>query len=270
MSDAPSAKTPVFFIHGLWLHRESWNKWIAFFRERGYAASAASWPGDSATTAESREHADALAGYGVAEIAEYIAKQIEALPTKPIIIGHSFGGLLVQNLLGRDYAAAGIAIDSATPKGVSDLPYSALKSAFPVLSNPFNFNRAVPLTEAEFRFGFANAVSESEANELYATYAMPGPGRPIFQVATASLNPHPATEVNIANATRGPLLLIAGEKDNTVPTVMVESTLKLYHKLSSAVTEFKEFPNRGHSLVLDSGWREIAEYSLSWLQSKGF
>lgn len=265
-----TTKKPVFFIHGLWLHKESWDNWIAFFRANGYEATAASWPGDGATTEESREHADALAGYGVGEIADYIAKQIEALDSKPIIIGHSFGGLLVQNLLGRDLAVAGIAIDSAPPKGVPELPFSALKSAFPVLSNPFNFNRAVPLTEEEFRFSFANVVSEQEAKELYETYAMPAPGRPLFQAATATLNPHSATEVNVANATRGPLLLIAGEKDNTAPTIMIESTLRLYHKESSAVTEYKEFPNRGHSLVFDSGWREIAEYSLNWLQSKGF
>jgi pimeloyl-ACP methyl ester carboxylesterase len=270
MSDSLSAKPPVFFIHGLWLHKESWNQWIDFFREHGYAASGASWPGDGANTEDSREHADMLAGHGVGEIADFIAKQVEALPTTPILIGHSFGGLLVQNLLGRDYGVAGVAIDSAPPRGVPDLPLSALKSAFPVLSNPFNFNRAVPLTEEEFRYGFANAVSETEAKELYETYAMPAPGRPLFQAATATLNPHSATAVNVANATRGPLLLIAGEKDNTAPTVLIESTLRLYHKSSSAVTEFKEFPNRGHSLVFDSGWREIAEYSLSWLQSKGF
>ena len=270
MSGNTSAKPPVFFIHGLWLHKESWNNWIALFREHGYQASGASWPGDGATTEDSREHADALAGYGVREIADYIAQQIEALPASPILIGHSFGGLLVQNLLGRDLGVAGVAIDSAPPKGVPDLPLSALKSAFPVLSNPFNFKRAVPLTEEEFRFGFANAVSEEEAKALYETYAMPAPGRPLFQAATATLNPHSATEVNVANAARGPLLLIAGEKDNTAPQVMIESTLRLYQKSSSAVTDYKAFPNRGHSLVFDSGWREIADYSLNWLHSKGF
>jgi pimeloyl-ACP methyl ester carboxylesterase len=184
------------------------------------------------------------------------------------IIGHSFGGILAQNLLGRDLAAAAIAIDSAPPKGVPELPLSALRSAFPVLSNPLNFWRAVSLTEQQFRFGFTNAVSDQEAKELYAKYAMPAPGRPFFQAATATLNPNAATTVNVANATRGPLLLISGADDNTAPPVMVKSTLNLYHRKSKAVTEFKEFADRGHSLVLDSGWRELAEYSLAWLRSK--
>jgi pimeloyl-ACP methyl ester carboxylesterase len=234
---------------------------------RGYA-NAASWPGDAATTEATGKNADAVAGYGVTEIADHIAKQIEKLGRKPILIGHSFGGILVQNLLGRGLAAAGIAIDPAPPKGVPELPLSALKSAFPVLSNPLNFWRAVSLTEQQFRFGFTNAVSEQEAKELYAKYAMPAPGRPLFQVATATFNPNSATKINVANATCGPLLLISGADDNTAPPLVVKSTLKLYHSKSNAVTEFKEFAHRGHSLVLDSGWRELAEYSLDWLRSK--
>jgi pimeloyl-ACP methyl ester carboxylesterase len=268
MSTNNTTKIPIVFVHGLWLHAESWNPWIEFFHENGYDAIAASWPGDAETTKATRQNADAVAGYGVTEIADYIAKQIEKLDRKPILIGHSFGGILVQNLLGRDLAAAAIAIDSAPPKGVPELPLSALKSAFPVLSNPLNFWRAVSLTEQQFRFGFTNAVSEQEAKELYAKYAMPAPGRPLFQAATATFNPNSATKVNVANATRGPLLLISGADDNTVPPVMVKSALNLYHRKSKAVTEFKEFAHRGHSLVLDSGWREIAEYSLDWLQSQ--
>lgn len=263
-----STRSLIVFVHGLWLHAESWNNWIEFFYKNGYDAIAVSWPGDSKTTEATRKNAAAVAGYGVTEIADYIAGQIEALDRKPILIGHSFGGLLVQNLLGRDLATAAIAIDPAAPRGVPDLPLSALKSAFPVLSNLCNFWHAVSLTEQQFRFGFTNAVSEQEARELYAKYAMPAPGRPLFQAATATLNPKSATRVNVANATRGPLLLIAGAKDNTAPTVMVRSTLKLYRKKSKAVTEFQEFANRGHSLTIDSGWRELAEYSLDWLQSK--
>jgi pimeloyl-ACP methyl ester carboxylesterase len=268
MSPDNTTKMPIVFIHGLWLHAESWNPWIEFFNENGYDATAASWPGDAATTEATRKNADAVAGYGVTEIADHIAKQIAKLDRKPILIGHSFGGILVQNLLGRGLAAAGIAIDPAPPKGVPELPLSALKSAFPVLSNPLNFWRAVSLTEQQFRFGFTNAVSEQEAKELYAKYAMPAPGRPLFQVATATFNPNSATKINVTNATRGPLLLISGADDNTAPPLVVKSTLKLYHRKSKAVTEFKEFAHRGHSLVLDSGWRELAEYSLDWLRSK--
>jgi pimeloyl-ACP methyl ester carboxylesterase len=268
MASENTSRTPIVFVHGLWLHADSWNNWVQFFREKGYQAIAASWPGDSETTEATRKNAGAVAGYGVTEIADHVAKQLKAFDKKPILIGHSFGGLLVQNLLGRDLAAAAIAIDPAPIKGVPELPLSALKSSFPVLGNPLNFKRAVSLTEHQFRFGFTNAVSETEAKELYAKYAMPGPGRPLFQAATATFNPKSATKVNVANASRGPLLLISGEKDHTVPPVLVKSTLKAYSK-SPAVTELKEFPGRGHSLTIDSGWRELAEYSLAWLKEKG-
>ena len=267
MSPDSTNKMPLVFIHGLWLHAQSWDKWVAFFRENGYDAVAAGWPGDSASTAATRSNAGALAGYGVSEIAEHIAEQLKQFEKKPILIGHSFGGMLAQNLLGRDLAAAAIAIDPAPIKGVPELPISTLKSSLPVLGNPFNFKRAVSLTEPQFRFAFTNAVSEQEARQLYATYAMPAPARPLFQAATATFNPNAATKVNVANATRGPLLLIAGAEDHTVPPVLVKSTLKAYRK-SAAVTELKEFPGRGHSLTIDSGWRELAEYCLQWLRAK--
>jgi len=269
MSTSKSTKNPVVFVHGLWLHADSWKPWIEFFREHGYEAIAASWPGDSETTEATRRKPDAVAGYGVTEIANHIAGQIKALKQKPILIGHSFGGLLVQNLLGRDLAAATVAIDPAPIKGVSELPLSTLKSSFPVLGNPFNFNRAVSLTEPQFRFGITNALPEQEAKELYNKYAMPAPGRPLFQAATATFNPNSATKVNVTNGTRGPLLLITGLADNTVPPVLVKSTLRAYSK-STAVTEIKEFPGRGHSLTIDSGWRELADYILGWLNAKGF
>lgn len=268
MSANESTRTPIVFVHGLWLHAESWNSWIAFFRANGYTAVAASWPGDSETTEATRHNAASVAGYGVTEIADHVAAQLAALERQPILLGHSFGGLLVQNLLGRNLAAAAIAIDPAPIKGVYQLPLSALKAAFPVLRNPFNFRRAVPLTESQFRFAFANAVAEQEARELYARYAMPAPARPLFQAATATFNPKSATKVNLANSTRGPLLLVSGANDNTVPPVLVRSALRAYRR-SSAVTELQEFAGRGHSLTIDSGWREIAESCLAWLRVKG-
>jgi pimeloyl-ACP methyl ester carboxylesterase len=264
-----SDKNPIVFVHGLWLHAESWNNWIEFFRANGYESRAASWPGDAETTEATRKNANAVAGFGVGEIADHIADQLKAYGKRPILIGHSFGGLLVQNLLGRDLASAAVAIDPAPIKGVPELPLSTLKSSFPVLGNPANFKRAVSLTEPQFRFGFTNAVSEEEARELYAKYAMPAPGRPLFQAATATFNPNSATKVNVANTRRGPLLLISGVADNTVPPILVKSTLRA-HRKSPAVTEYKEFANRGHSLTIDSGWKEIAEYVLKWLTQKGF
>jgi non-heme chloroperoxidase len=264
-----STKNPIVFVHGLWLHAESWKNWIELFRTNGYEATAASWPGDAETTEATRRNAKAVAGYGVNEIADHIAKQMKKFDQKPILIGHSFGGLLVQNLLGQNLASAGIAIDPAPIKGVPELPLSVLKSGFPVLGNPFNFGRAVSLTEPQFRYGFTNAVSEKEASELYSMYPIPGPGRPVFQAATATFNPNSATKVNVGNATRGPLLLIAGTDDHIVPPVLVKSALKNYRN-SKAVTEFKEFSKRGHSLTIDSGWHEVAEYCLTWLKSKGF
>ncbi len=200
MPSESSARPPVVFVHGLWLHAESWSNWVEYFRQNGYQATAASWPGDSETTEATRRNAGALAGYGVGEIADHIAKQLAAFDRRPILIGHSFGGLLVQNLLGRNLAAAGIAIDPAPIKGVPELPVNALRSALPVLGNPLNFKRAVALTEHQFRFGFTNALPEQEAKELYAKYAVPGPGRVLFQAATATLNPNSATKVNVAGA----------------------------------------------------------------------
>ncbi|MFK7801083.1 MAG: alpha/beta hydrolase [Anaerolineae bacterium] len=262
-----SRQTPIVFIHGLWLHAESWDPWINFFNQHGYETMAVNWPGDADTTAATCANGHALAGYGVVEIADYIVEQIKHLPVKPILIGHSFGGLLVQNILGRDHARAAIAIDPAPIKGVWELPLPALKAAFPVLRNPLNLNKAISLTEPQFRYGFTNAISEDEAKQLYKKYAMPAPARPIFQAATATFNPWSATKVNVKNSTRGPLLLIAGGKDNTVPPVLVKSALRLYKK-SRAVTEMKEFADRGHSLVIDSGWQEVAQSCLQWVQRK--
>jgi non-heme chloroperoxidase len=262
-----SSKTPVVFVHGLFLHGDSWNKWLEFFRDNGYEAVAASWPGDSETTEATRKNAAALAGYGVTEISDHVAGQLKTFEKTPALIGHSFGGLIAQNLLGRNLAAAAIAIDPAPMKGVIEIPLSTLKAFFPILGNPLNYQRAVSLTERQFRFAFTNAVSESEAMELYATYAMPAPARLLFQGATATINPGSETKVNVANGTRGPLLLISGAEDNVVPPVLVTSALKKY-QASTAVTEFKEFTGRGHSLIIDSGWQELAEYCLAWLQSK--
>ena len=263
----PTARTPVLFIPGLWMHADSWKSWVDLFRSAGYEPTARSWPGVATTVAETRAHPETMAGRGITEIADYYAQIIGTLPAKPIVIGHSFGGLLAQNVLGRGLAAAAIAIDAAPIKGVLPLPVSTLRSSFPVLKNPANRKRTVALTAAQFRYGFGNAVSEQESAELYQRWAIPGPGRPLFQAAFANFLPHSPAKVDTKNATRGPLLLIAGEMDHIVPPVVTRATLKQYRR-SPAVTELKQIAGRGHSLCIDSGWREVADTALGWLKQR--
>jgi len=259
------ARTPVVFIHGLWLHAESWKNWIEFFRQAGYEPIAPPWPGIPATVTEARAHPEGIANRGITEVSDHYAQIIRSLDAKPIVVGHSFGGLIAQNLLARGLAAAAIAIDAAPIKGVLPLPLSALRVAFVALKNPANNRRAVSLTAQEFRYGFANAVSAEEAADLYQRWTIPAPGRPLFQAAFANLNPYAASRVDTATAARGPLLLIAGEKDHTVPPVITKATLQQYRR-SPAVTDLIEIPGRGHSLTIDSGWRVVADTALTWLR----
>lgn len=262
------AKNPIVFIHGLWMHSSTWKPWMQFFAQHGYETLNPDWPGDGATVEASRANKKAIANHGIKEVANGYAKVIESLSEKPILIGHSFGGLMVQILLGRGIAAAGIAIDPAPVKGVWQLPFSALKASSAVLGNPANLTRAVSLTYKQFKYAFANAIPEEEAKDLYDRFTVPSPARPLFQVAFATLNPGAQNKVNTKNATRGPLLITSGEKDHIVPPVLCKAAFKKYKK-SPAVTELKSFANRGHSLTLDHGWTEIAGYSLKWLNEKG-
>jgi pimeloyl-ACP methyl ester carboxylesterase len=260
--------TPVVFIHGLWLHASSWFPWIEAFAEAGYEASAPTWPNEPDTVEAAREQSDSQAGTGIDDVVEHFAGLIAAMPTKPILIGHSFGGTIVERLLGEGVGAGGIAIDAAPIKGVLPLPLSSLRSAFPVLKNPANKNRTISLTAEQFRYAFGNAIPADESDDLYHQWNIPAPGRPLFQAAAANFTPHSPAAVDTKNATRGPLLLIAGGKDHTVPEVVTKSTLKQYRH-SDATTELIDFADRGHSLVIDSGWREIAAECVSWLHKHG-
>lgn len=260
-----SGRQPVVFIHGLWLLPASWDRWTNLFDDAGYVGLTPGWPDDPATTADANTHPNAMAGKTISEVADHFSAIVGALVRRPAIIGHSFGGLLAQILAGRDLSIATVAVDPAPFRGVLPLPFSALKSAFPVLGNPANRNRAVPLTYEQFRYAFANVLDEGEAKDLYDTYAVPAPGAPLFQAAAANFNPWTEDKVDTKNPQRGPLLIVSGEKDHTVPHAVAEAAFRR-QKRNKGVTEFLEFKNRGHSLTIDHGWQEVADAALGFVR----
>ena len=265
MSAAPR---PVVFIHGLWLHATSWDPWVSRFREAGYAPVAPGWPNEPSTVEAARENPDAVANIGIDDATGHFASVIDGLDQPPVIVGHSFGGLIAEKLLGQGVAAAAVAIDPAQIKGVLPLPLAQLRAGLPALGNPTNLHKAVALTQKEFRFGFGNALTEEESNELFEKWTIPSPARPLLQAAAANFALHSEAKVNTDNETRGPLLLISGTADHTVPDVVTRSTLKQYRD-SAAVTELKQFQGRGHSLTIDNGWKEVADAVLDWLKTNG-
>jgi pimeloyl-ACP methyl ester carboxylesterase len=257
--------TPVVFIHGLWLLPSSWDRWAEVFEEAGYAPLTPGWPDDPDTVAEANANPEVFAHKTVGQVADHFDEVIRQLTKKPAVIGHSFGGLLAQIIAGRGLAAVTVAVDPAPFRGVLPLPISALKSSRPVLGNPANRNHAVPLTYEQFRFAFANVVTEDEAKELYETFAVPASGAPLFQAAAANLNPWTEAKVKTKNPDRGPLLIISGEKDNTVPWSIANASFKRQQR-NKGVTEIVEIPNRGHALTIDNGWREVADTALAFVK----
>ena len=256
---------PVVFVHGLWLLPSSWDRWVTLFEEAGYVTLTPGWPDDPETVAEAREHPQVFAGKGITQIADYEEAIIRRLDQKPAVIGHSFGGLLTQILAGRGLAAASVAISPAPFRGVLPLPLAALRSSSVVLRNPANWNRAVPLTYEQFQYGFANAVGEDEAKELYLGYSVAGAGEPLFQAATANVNPWSEAQVDTTNPERGPMLIISADSDHTVPFAMSNAAYKR-QKRNEGVTEMIKMEGRGHSLTIDAGWREVAEKALEFVK----
>jgi pimeloyl-ACP methyl ester carboxylesterase len=260
-----SGHRPVVFVHGLWLLPSSWKNWVAMFEEAGLVGLTPGWPDDPETVAEARQHPGSFAGKGIAEVADYHEAIIRRLIRKPVIIGHSFGGLLTMILAGRGLAAASVAISPAPFRGVLPLPAAALRTASVALRNPLNWNRAVPLTFEQFRYSFANTVDEQEARELYLEYSVATPGEPLFQAASANLNPWSAARVDSLSPQRGPMLIISGDADHAVPWSIAYAAYKKQVR-NEALTEIVQMPNRGHSLTIDAGWREVARKSLDFVQ----
>jgi non-heme chloroperoxidase len=260
---ASSAKH-VIFVHGLWLHASSWDRWIELFQNAGYEAEAPAWPGESGTVEESREHPELIANRDLNEITECFANVIRDRKIKPILVGHSFGGLVAEKLLGNGLAAAAIAISPTQMKGIHRLPAVQFKNVLPFLAKPGNVRRAVCLSKLQFRHTFANAIPADEADKLYDEYTIPAPAKPLFQAALANVVLHSATKIN-TKADRGPLLIVGADKDSTVPATTSRDVFHMYDA-AQTVNEYKEFPNRDHALVIERGWREVADYTLDWLR----
>jgi pimeloyl-ACP methyl ester carboxylesterase len=260
-----SGRTPVVFIHGLWLLPSSWDRWAALFEEAGYAPVTPVWPDDPETVEEARANPDVFAKKSLGQIADHTAEVIGKLDKKPAVMGHSTGGLLAQTIAGRGLSAATVAIDPGPFRGVLPLPISALRSAMPVLRNPLNRGRAITLTLDQFRYGWANALGEDEAKQLYETYHVAAPGVALMQMANANLNPWTEARADTENPDRGPLLIIDGERDHTVPWAIANASFKRQRR-NEGVTEIEKIPNRGHSLTIDGGWREVAETALAFVK----
>jgi non-heme chloroperoxidase len=260
-----AGSTPVVFIHGLWLLPSSWDRWVQIFSEAGYAPLTPDWPDDPQTVEEARANADIFAKKTLEQVAGHTTEIIDVLDKKPAVMGHSTGGLLAQMLAGRGLAAATVAIDPGVFRGVLPLPFSVLKGVGPFLINPRTRSRAITLTFDQFTYGWANALDEQEAKELYDTFHVAGSGISLVQMGNANLNPWTEAKVNTKNPDRGPLLIIEGEKDHTVPLAIANAAYKRQRR-NPGVTQFVKIPNRGHALTIDHGWQEVAQIALDFLK----
>lgn len=261
-----SGRPTVLFVHGLWLLSSSWDRWRSHFEESGYSTVAPGWPDDPDTVEQARANPDVFAHKMVQQVTDHYLEAARSLESKPAIVGHSFGGLIVQKVAGEGVAAATVAIDAAPFRGVLPVPFSSLRSSAAVTGNPANVGRAVTLTFEEFTYGWANALPEEEARQLYDEFHVAASGRPIFQAVAANINPFTEAKVKTKAEDRGPLLLIAGEKDHTLPPSVIKAEYKKQRRNKAAVTEYVELPDRGHSLTIDHGWGKVADASLDFIR----
>ncbi|MFG1869199.1 alpha/beta hydrolase [Micromonospora arborensis] len=257
--------TPVVFVHGMFLHAASWASWVELFRTAGYDPMNPGWPGEPSTVAEARQEPDRVAGIGIDDIVTHYAQIIGTLGRRPVVIGHSTGALVAQRLLDQGLAAAAVALQPPPIKGVANLAPSSIPVGWPLLRNPANRRRALSLTARQFRYSHGNALTAIESDQLYRQWAIPSPGRPVFELVSANLSRRSPATIDAANPGRGPLLMIAGGKDHSAHRAVVKATVKRY-SAAPAVTDYQEFLDRGHSMPIDSGWREIADATLVWVR----
>ncbi len=264
--EAATNRTPLMLIHGAWLSSASWENFAVYFDGRGFDVSAPEWPRKQGDVEELREASEEIKGLGLTEIVDYYEVQIRALSEPPVLIGHSFGGLIVELLLDRGLSRTGVAMSPAPPKGILVLPFSSLKAAAPALAHPSRWHGVVPLTLEEFTFGFVNTFSPEDAAAAYERYAVPETGQIFYEAGFANFHLHPPTEVHFKKGDRAPLLIVGAEKDNTVPASLAKKQYDKYEG-SGARTEYIEFPGRPHLMMVAEGWEEIAARIGSWLDA---
>ena len=259
-----SNKPTIVLIHGLWLTPRSWEGWIDRYQKAGYNVIAPSWPGLEGEVEAIRKNPSALKGLKLKTVVDHYDRIIRNLDAQPILMGHSFGGLIVQMLVDRGLGSAGILVDSAQTAGVPVLPFSTIRAGFPILGNPFSYNRATSLSPKQFNYAFTNELDAVESKKVYDRYSIPAANSILWDAAFALLNPKASSKVDYTKTDRAPLLFIAGGNDHIVPPAINKSNLRKYVKNSTAETDYREFPNRTHHTVGQKGWEEVADFAIQW------
>lgn len=267
-------KTPIVLVHGLWMTPKSWDTWAEHYRAKGHEVITLAWPGiGTRTPADLRRDPSAFDGIGITDIVDHLEAEIRKLPVKPIIMGHSFGGLFTQMLADRGLGVAYVGVEPGQPAGISTLPFSTVRTAFPILRNPFRKNKASQISKAHFHFTFGNDLTRAESDAEYELNAIPSFNRVFFEGVAGALNEKGgASHVEYGRPERAPLLVLAGEIDHVVPPAIAKAIVAKYRAGaaktgSSAIVEYREFPGRTHRIVSQKGWEEVADYALDWAVS---